>query len=173
MKVRVKSLWKVPVFCAFASWIGFYVTVYVGRLFFIVKTVGADGITQVSVDPVRSAIFNAVLFISILLVGGLWAFRSMTKSEVIISSAIASFIYLLIVFAELFVADFPVSLGVSFAYIQTWTGIFSSFLTKLTDNFNLSVVISSFTPLLFVMFGRKAKLNKQEIAYSGRLMLMT
>lgn len=141
MKVRLQTLWKVPVFCAVASWISFYITVYLGGFFFTVKTVGADGITHVSADPVRSAIFNGVLFLLVLLVGGLWAFRSMTKTELAVSAGIASGIYLLIVLAQLYVPNFPLSLSVTLAYIQNWTGTFSSFLLKLTDHLTLSVIL--------------------------------
>ena len=155
MKVRIQTLWKVPVYCAAASWISFYLTVYLGGFFFTVKTVGADGITQVSADPIRSAIFNAVLFLIVLLVGGLWAFRSMSKVEIAASSAIASGIFLLIVLAQLYIPSFPISLSIRLAYIQNWTGTVSSFLLKLTDNLTVSVILSSFSPMLFILFGRK------------------
>ena len=155
MKVRIQTLWKVPVYCAAASWISFYLTVYLGGFFFTVKTVGADGITQVSADPIRSAIFNAVLFLIVLLVGGLWAFRSMSKVEIAVSSAIASGIFLLIVLAQLYIPSFPISLSIRLAYIQNWTGTVSSFLLKLTDNLTVSVILSSFSPMLFILFGRK------------------
>ena len=155
MKVRIQTLWKVPVYCAIASWISFYLTVYLGGFFFTVKTVGADGITQVSADPIRSAIFNAVLFLIVLLVGGLWAFRSMSKVEIAASSAIASGIFLLIVLAQLYIPSFPISLSIRLAYIQNWIGTVSSFLLKLTDNLTVSVILSSFSPMLFILFGRK------------------
>ena len=155
MKVRIQTLWKVPVYCAAASWISFYLTVYLGGFFFTVKTVGADGITQVSADPIRSAIFNAVLFLIVLLVGGLWAFRSMSKAEIAASSAITSGIYLLIALAQLYILNFPLSLSVTLAYIQNWTSTVSSFLLKLTDNLTASVILSSFAPLVFIPFGRK------------------
>ena len=155
MKVRIQMLWKVPVYCAVASWISFYLTVYLGGFFFTVKTVGADGVTQVSADPIRSAIFNALLFLVVLLVGGLWAFRSMSKAEIAVSSTIASTIYLLIVLAQLFISSFPLSLSVTLAYIQNWTSTVSSFLLKLTDNLTVSVILSSFAPMLFIPFGRK------------------
>lgn len=156
MKVRIQTLWKVPVYCAVASWVSFYLTVYLGGFFFTVQTVGADGITQVSADPVRSALFNAVLFLLVLLVGGLWICRSMTKAEVAASAGIAAGIYLLIVLTQLYIPDFPLSFGVTLAYVQNWTGTLSSFLLKLTDNFNASVILSSFAPLLFIPFGRKS-----------------
>lgn len=156
MKLRIHTLWKVPVYCAVSSWISFYLTVYIGGFFFTVKTIGADGVTQVSADPVRSAIFNAVLFFLVWLIGGLWALRSMTKAEVAVSAGIASGIYLLIALAQLYILNFPLSLSVTLAYIQNWTGALSSFLLKLTNNLTLSVILSSFAPLLFIPFGRKS-----------------
>lgn len=155
MNVRIRTLWKVPVYCVVASWISFYLTVYLGGFFFTVKTVGADGVTQVSADPIRSAIFNMALFLIVLLIGGLWAFRSMSKAEIAVSSAIASGIFLLIVLAQLYIPSFPISLSIRLAYIQNWTGTVSSFLLKLTDNLTVSVILSSFTPMLFILFGRK------------------
>ena len=155
MKVRIQTLWKVPVYCAVASWISFYLTVYLGGFFFTVKTVGADGVIQVSADPIRSIVFNAALFLIVLLVGGLWAFRSMSKAEIAVSSTIASTIYLLIVLAQLFISSFPLSLSVTLAYIRNWISIVSSLILKLTDNLTASVILSSFAPLLFIPFGRK------------------
>ena len=155
MNVRIRTLWKVPVYCVVASWISFYLTVYLGGFFFTVKTVGADGVTQVSADPIRSAIFNMALFLIVLLIGGLWAFRSMSKAEIAVSSAITSGIFLLIVLAQLYIPSFPISLSIRLAYIQNWTGTVSSFLLKLTDNLTVSVILSSFTPMLFILFGRK------------------
>ena len=156
MKVRLQTLWKVPVYCVIASWVSFYFTVYIGGFFFTIKTVGADGVTQVSADPVRSAIFDAVIFLIVLLVGGLWAYRSMTKVEVVVSAGIASGIYLLIVLAQLYVPNFPISLSISLACIQNWTGTLSSLLVKLIHNLTVSVILSSFAPLFFILFGRKS-----------------
>ena len=82
---------------------------------------GADGVIQVSADPIRSAIFNGVLFLIVLFVGGLWAFRNMTKKEILVSSAIASAVYLLIVLCQLMIKGFPVSL--IFHYIQNWISV--------------------------------------------------
>ncbi len=156
MKVRIQTLWKVPVYCAAASWVSFYLTVYLGRYFFIVKTVGADGMTQVSIDPFRSAIFYAACFLIVLLVGGLWVFRSMSKAEIRISAGIAAGIYLIMVLAQLYIPNFPPSLSMPLAYIQNWTGMLSSFLMELTDNVTISAILSSFAPLLFIPFGQKS-----------------
>lgn len=155
MKLRAKTLWKVPVFCFIAGWIGFYVTVYLGRFFFVVEQMGADGIINGSADPVRSAIFHWVLFLAVLLTGGLWAFRAMTKAEIAVSAAIGSAIYLLTVLAQLLIPDFPVSLTLIFAYIQDWISTPASLLFRLTNNLPASAIMSSFAPLLFIPFGRK------------------
>ena len=154
MKLRFNTLWRVPVFCIVFSWISYYITVYIGGFFFTVKTVGADGITHLSADPLRSAIFNGLLFLIVLLLGGLWAFRSMTKAEIGVSAAIASVIYLALALAQLYVPNFPLSLSVNLAMIQNWTGTLSSFLIKLTNNFQLSVLLSNLAPFLFVPFGK-------------------
>ena len=164
MNVRIQKLWRVPVYCAAASWICFYTTVYLGRLFFVEKTAGADGVIQVSVDPVRSAIFHAVLFLIVLLAGGLWALRSMTKKEIAISAGLTSVMYLLIVLAQLYIPNFPLSLSATLACVQEWTGTVASFLLKLTDHFNFSVIASPFAPLLFIPFGKNQIQNANALS---------
>lgn len=156
MKLRFNTLWRVPVFCIVFSWISYYLTVYIGGFFFTVKTVGADGITELSADPLRSAIFNGSLFLIVLLLGGLWAFRSMSKTEIAVSAAIISAVYLTVTLAQLYIPNFPLALSAKLAIIQNWTGTLSSFLLKLTDSFQLSVLLSNLAPFLFVPFGKKA-----------------
>ena len=155
MKLRVNTLWRVPVFCIVFSWISYYLTVYIGGFFFTVETVGADGITEVSADPLRSAIFNGFLFLSVLLLGGLWAFRSMTRTEIAVSAASISLLHLAVVLAQLYIPSFPLALSIRLASFQNWTGTLASFLIKLTDNFQISVLLSNLAPFLFVPFGRK------------------
>ena len=155
MKLRLKTLWRVPVFCTVASWITFYLTVYLGGRFFMVTSVGADGVKEVSADPVRAALFIGVLFLAVLLLGGLWAFRTMTKGEIAVSAAILSAIYLVLTLAQLNLSSFPVSLSVGLAPFQNWASTLASFLTKLTDRLTLSVLLADLAPFLFVPFGRK------------------
>lgn len=156
MKLRFNTLWRVPVFCIVSSWISYYLTVYIGGFFITVKTVGTDGITALSVDSLRSAIFSVCLFAAVLLLGGLWAFRSMTKAEITVSAAIISLIYFAVTLAQLYIPDFPIALSANLAMFQNWTGNLSSFLLRLTDNFQLSVLLSNLAPFLFVPFGKKS-----------------
>ena len=91
-----------------------------------------------------------------LLLGGLWAFRSMTKAEIGVSAAIASAVYFVVVLAQLYIPSFPLSLSLKLAMIQNWTGTLSSLLITLTSNFQLSVLLSNLAPFLFVPFGKKS-----------------
>ena len=153
MHVRVNTLWRVPVFYLCASWISFYLTVYLGFLY-LVKTTGADGVTEVSVDPVRQAVFNVVLLIVFLLLGGLWACRGMTKLEIFFS-AIIVFVPFLIINRFPFQMEIPMSLRVIFDKLNYLSNLVCSPLVLLTDNFSFSVLISDFTPFLYIPFGRK------------------
>ena len=89
----------------------------------------------------------------VLFVGGLWAFRNMTKKEIAVSAAIMTAVYLLLDLAQIIAPNYSTSLF--FAYIQNWNAIPASFLFSLTDNLTVSSIISSFSPLLFILFARK------------------
>ena len=155
MKLRPGTLWRVPVFCIIASWLSYYITIY-GGFFYVVRTTGADGAVEVSVDPLRSTIFQGVLFLAILLLGGLWAFRSMTKLEIAASAALISAVYLVVILLQLYLPGFPPALSVWLAPFQNWKGILSSLLLRFM-NFHLALAASAFAPFLFVPFGRRQK----------------
>lgn len=155
MYIRLHTLWRVPVFCLISSYVSFYVTAYLGGAFFVVQTVGADGVTNVSADPVRSAIFDAALFLIVLALGGLWAFRTMTRAEIAASAGIISAVYLIVVVLQLTLPSFPLSLSVQLAKFFNWTGTVSSWLLRLTDHLAFSTIAACFAPLLFIPFGRK------------------
>lgn len=155
MKLRPRTLWRVPVFCIIASWLSYYITIYGGFLY-VVRTTGADGAVEVSVDPLRSTLFQGVLFLAILLLGGLWAFRSMTKLEIAASAALISAVYLVVILLKLYLPGFPPALSVWLAPFQNWKGILSSLLLRFM-NFHLALAASAFAPFLFVPFGRRQK----------------
>ena len=155
MKLRPGTLWRVPVFCIIASWLSYYITIYGGFLY-VVRTTGADGAVEVSVDPLRSTLFQGVLFLAILLLGGLWAFRSMTKLEIAASAALISAVYLVVILLQLYLPGFPPALSVWLAPFQNWKGILSSLLLRFI-NFHLALAASAFAPFLFVPFGRRQK----------------
>lgn len=153
MHIRLRTLWRVPVFCLISSYVSFYVTVYLGGAFFTVRTVGADGVTNVSADPVRAAIFDGALFLIVLALGGLWAFRTMTRAEIAVSAGIISVVYLAVVVLALAVPTFPIPFVVQM--VMLFNGAVSSWLLRLTDHRVFSMIAACFTPLLFIPFGRK------------------
>lgn len=159
MKIRVRTLWRVPVYCLIASSVSAFLTLRFGGLIYVKELVEANGVTQSVIDPVKNIIFNAVMFLLVLLVGGLLCFRSMTKKEIAVSTAITSALYLAIVLLQLFLPNaantMPASLLAAMMYIQNWTSILSSWIVQLTKQFTVAVIAASFAPMLFVPFGRK------------------
>lgn len=154
MRIRKHTLWRVPVYCMVSGWISFYLTAYIGGFFFTNKTI-IDGTTHLSVDPIRSLIFHGVLFAAILLLGGLFFFRNMTKQELALSAAIASALYLIITLGQIFVPELLRPITMSLAKIQNWDAFVSSLLMQVTSKVNLSALLSNLTPFLFVLFGKK------------------
>lgn len=155
MKIRVHTLWRVPIYCMAASVLSYYFTIYVGRFFFIKETIGAYGVTETSIDPSRLTVFHIVFFVIILLLGGLWAFRSMTKPEIAVSAAILSALYLVINLAPICVPDVPIAVSLNFAPFQEWSIMLTSVMPS-TGNLTRALLIADFAPFLFIPFGKKS-----------------
>ena len=145
MNLRPRTLWRVPVFCLISGIVSYYLTVYVG---------GGTGFVS---TPLRAFLFSGILFLLILFAGGLWFFRSMTKAEIAVSAGIASAIFLAIALAQLYLPGFPLTLSFRLAIIQNWIATMASLFQKITGRFTLSVILSNFTPLLFIPFGKTPK----------------
>ena len=153
----MKNLWRVPVLCLAGSWVGFYLSVYMQRFFFLVKTVGENGIPEISVDPVRSSIFSWVLFFLILVAGGLFLLRGMTKKEIALSAAIISGVYLILTVVQI---NFQLYFGningnALLSIFQTWPNTLTKILCQITGNATiLFTFLCCFSPFLFVFFGK-------------------
>ena len=153
----MKNLWKVPVLCLAGSWVGFYLSVYMQRFFFLLKTVGEDGNMIVSADPVRSSIFSWVLFFLILVAGGLFLLRGMTKKEIALSAAIISGVYLILTVVQI---NFQLYFGningnALLSIFQTWPNTLTKILCQITGNATiLFTFLCCFSPFLFVFFGK-------------------
>lgn len=154
MGIRLRTLWRVPVFCAAAGWVCWYLTIGLGSRFFVVEAPGADGVPVVSVDPVRTAIWSAALFLAVLLLGGLLAFRTMTRTEIAASAGIFSALCLVLTLAELCLSGFPAELGFRLAPFREWITQLASILGQLTGWYTVSTLLAPLAPLLFIPFGR-------------------
>lgn len=154
MRIRPKTLWRVPVLCTLGSWISYYLTIYLGGFFFVVKTVRADGVTEVSADRLRVNLFHGVIFLAVLLCGWLLV-RSMSRAEIAVSAGILTAVYLALDLVQLYGPGFPVEVSLFLAEFRELGGVVGSWLLQLTGNFTLSVLLADFYPFLFVFFGRR------------------
>lgn len=154
MNVRKQTLWRVPAYCLITSCLSFYVTVYLGDAFFMVRTMDESGLLTTNVNIVRYVLFNSALFLIVLLLGGLWAFRSMTRVEIAVSAGIMTVVYLIILGIQMSLPQFPTATFI-IAIFQTWPGILSHLLALVTGPHILLAVTCFLAPLLFIPFGRK------------------
>ncbi len=157
MKIRLATLWRVPAFCALAGHLCSYAVICFGRYVFIEKVVGPDGVVQGSIDPVRSLLFNIMLFVLFLLLGGLLAFRGMTRAEVAASAAIFAGFSLVMTVLQICVPDLSSSIAWSLAQLQQWSGMAGSWLARLGIPLYLATILSCLTPFLFVLFPKKER----------------
>ena len=155
MKKFPRSWWRIPAYCAAAGIVTFWLTVMIGGRFVAVTGMGADGIPTISVDPLRSALFNGVLFVAVLLLGGLWFLKGMTKREIAVSAAIASLIYLLLVAFQIYLPDLAGRYVMQITHLQNWIAIPGALLSQLTRDIRVGIWLTNFTPFLFLLFGKK------------------
>ena len=111
---------------------------------------------MISADPLRSALFNGVLFVLVLLAGGLLVFRSMTRREIAASAALFAGIDLVLCLLQLLAPDLLSPLLVPVALIQNWTAVPTSALYHLTGHLPVSALVACFSPFLFVPFGKRS-----------------
>ena len=152
-----RNLWKVSIYCLAAGWVCSQLVIYLGGFIFLEKVVGDDGVIRASIDPVRSGIFYGVLFLAVLLAGGIWFRRSMSRREIAVSALMASALYLLLELLLSCSNQFSVSQILTFSRFCEWNRSFAAPLLRLTDNQAVSYVAAALAPLLFILFGKKAK----------------
>lgn len=153
--MRIRTLWRVPVFCLLASAVSYWLTIFPGYLFYVKRAVNADGSIEVSADPLRSTLLHIALFLLVLLAGGMWAFRSMTRREIAFSAALLILPMLAVVLAQLWLPSFPVNVSMFLSPFYNWNGSLSSLLIQCSFPLPAATIISQFAPLLFVPFGRQ------------------
>lgn len=161
MKIRPGTLWRVPFYCVAASYLSFYLTIGLGSYFYVIRSVGENGEALFTVDPLRSAIFSGGMFLLVLLCGGLWILRDMRRREKAFSAGVMCLIYLALVLIQL------ISGGryapVAFSALQNWPSVTASAFVKLGLGTRVAALLSCFSPLLFIPFGKK-----EEKTESGR-----
>lgn len=133
----------------------YWLTIFPGALIYVNRTVGENGTIEVSTDPVRSVLFQLALVFAVLLAGGLWAFRSMTRREIAASAALLILPMLAIVLTQLFLPAFPLEVSLFLSRFYSWTGNLASLLMQLSLPLPAATILAQFAPLLFIPFGRR------------------
>lgn len=157
MKIRGNTLWRVPVFCILASVVCYYLTIYLGGMFYAVKTADADGTIQASIDPFRAMIFELVLFVAALLAGGFLVVRSMNRAEVAVSATIAVVLCLALRGVIYVASQFAPVAVVWLLPLLEWSGELYTVLVRLIRHSGATYGISLFAPFLLVFFGKGKK----------------
>ncbi len=152
MKLRKETLWRIPLYYLTASFLCFYPLLWVHSLF-TVKTVNADGIINVSTNPVCTTIGGLLVLLVVLLIGGFWLCRTMTRREIAVSSGILSAVYFLWGLSHLLVPNWDASIP-TYNFICLNMEV-ASLLSYLIGQSVVCSLLGSFTPMLFVLFGRK------------------
>lgn len=153
--MRKRTLFYVPLYCILAGIISYYVFIYLGGRFFTVEQ--ADGVF--AADETRVWITRIVIFVVAFLIGGLVFFRKMTRKELIVSASIMTGIYLLVVLTAWILVMARNEVSTFFAYVSlnmVWAEIVSQAIFSITQNVWLGMIVGSFTPCLFLLFGKRS-----------------
>lgn len=146
--VRKNTLWYIPLFYLAVSFFCFYLFVWLDS-FCIEKTIDANGNTDIYFNQ-NCVIIGIVVLIFVFLIGGLTLCRRMTHKEIAISSGILSILYLLWIL-------FPVeAFTIPFSHFLCLNERIAALLSHVTGEPFLSAIISSFAPMIFILFGRKS-----------------
>ena len=155
MKIRKQTLWRIPLYYLVASWIGFYVLVFLFSSFCVVKSVGADGLINVNINPILRTIVSITVLLAVFFLGGFWLCRKMTRREIALSAGILSVFYFVWVLSEFLAPGWDASISMAYAFMSLNAEV-SSLLCALTGQSQLSSLIGCFAPMLFVLFGKKS-----------------
>ncbi len=145
-----RNWWKVPLYCLIASWICFQLEVRLLLRFAIVTL--PDG--SISSDSTRSLIVFALVFMAVLLIGGLAFFRKISRRELLVSALV---MVVLNAVVTLIAYKAQGMFALYWSEFTEWSIFIPQLLYKLgmePDNL-LAGVLSWLAPLLFVPFGKK------------------
>lgn len=156
MKAKMSIIWKVPVFCAVAGVIAYYLVVFwLGR--FAIVTL-PDG--TITVDHTRELIIYGAMFVVTLIFGGLVFFRNMTQKEIFFSATIIVAVGLMMNLTQ-WAFNLTTGTGaVFFMYasrIFEWSSVVQLLVYRVSGNIWIGAFIGSLTPYLFIPFGKKAQ----------------
>ena len=156
MKPRISQLWKVPVFCVAAGYLGFYLSVYAYSALAI--TVRPDG-TATFNDLVGNLLLAALFLITLAI--GYFLFRKLTKVEILLSAGITSLIMLILQLIQLFFngSAFDLKFGMILVYLTQWSSIISQLCYLIRKNAWVGAFVVCLAPFVFVPFGKTERIE--------------
>lgn len=152
--VDKKVLWKVPVYSIIAGLIAFRLNVYLFVRFTL--TTLPDG--SITSNTTATLILYGLILAAVVLLGGLYFFREMTKKEIFVSASILVVLQILLLIVQGRMNATTGSAGIFFLYwaeTLEWTHFISLLLMKGIDNLWICALIECFAPYLFIPFGKK------------------
>ena len=143
-----KTWWKVPLYCIIASWICCQLELHLlGRWALITLPDGS-----ISSNNTRWLIMSACLFVLVVVIGGVFIFRKMSRREVLVSSLVLVGFNIV---TGLLGRAVPL-ISIYWAYFAEWQSVVSQLLLFVTDNQWIhNMVFWIVPPLVFVPFGKK------------------
>ena len=143
-----KSWWKVPLYCLCASWLCFQLEVrFLGR--FALVTLPDGTITS---DSTRWMMMSGILFVAVILVGGLCFFRKMTRKELFYSASVMAAVNVIMGLIAYWTQGM---FALYWAEFSEWSSFVSQLLYSVGLNQWVSAAILWVLPYLFVLFGKK------------------
>lgn len=146
--MRRSTLWRVPLYSIAVGYVCFYLVVYLLGRFAFIHEAGS-----ISIDPIRSLLLYALVFVVVVAGGGLVLFRQMTRREIFWSATIMVALYAVLLVVQL---RFPM-ITVSLAPIYEWTQFPSQLVYRSTGLFWPGIVLQCLAPYCFVPFGQRTK----------------
>lgn len=143
-----KSWWKVPLYCTAASFLCFVLTVRIFGQFTL--TTLPDG--TITVDNTRWMILSSLLFLAVIVAGGILVFRKMTRKELFYSASVLVAVNVLF---GLISYKAQGMFAVYWSMFSEWNSFVAELLVRINLNPWVSAVIIWLLPYLFILFGKK------------------
>lgn len=146
-----KTWWIVPLYCMIASWICWQINIYfVSR---IASVTLPDG--TISADYTIYMISSGILFFTMIVVGGIFFFRKMTRRELFCSSSVL--VVLNIVFGLIsHKMQMQGTMAFYWIVLSTWSSFVSELLIAIGLNiWTITIISWVLPPYIFMLFGKR------------------
>ena len=156
MNIRIKTLWKVPVYCICAGFVSFWLAVHlVARIGVITLSDGSISSNPMVTTPLEVLIFAVALGIGYLV------FRTMTKKEIFWSATMIVTILLILQVYQIFMFKIDIAaanaVGMWIIYPTEWCRIIPLVCHYIIPGPWVGAFLCCIAPYIFILFGKKEK----------------